>query len=119
MPTAQQSTATEIRAGPKSGAASNWARFSISQASANAPSTNTARLCKPTTTPSAHSRKPENTCRRPTSVQNRLRSSDWLASPFQNHGRAKHGAKLGMDPALGLFHGTKDLKIPMRSEEHT
>ena len=35
--------ATASRAGPRSGAISNWARFSTSPASANARSANTAR----------------------------------------------------------------------------
>jgi hypothetical protein len=68
-PTARPSTATANRAGPKSGAAFSWVRFSTSRASVNARSMNTVKACRRTTTPSAPSKKPGNICRRPTSVR--------------------------------------------------
>src|ERR1700723_1612364 len=63
------------RAGPRSGAISSWARFSMSPASASGRSTNTARPSRPTTTPSAPSKKAANICRKPTSVPRKSRSN--------------------------------------------
>ena len=63
------SMATAIRAGLKSGATSSWERFSTSPASASAPSTNTARPCRPTTTPSELWKKPANIFRKPSSAR--------------------------------------------------
>src|SRR6266567_6701007 len=56
-----------IRAGPKSGAIFNWARFSISPASASAPPTSTARPSRLTTTPRERWMRRAGTCKKPTS----------------------------------------------------
>src|SRR5258708_39712817 len=59
--------ATVSPAGQKSGATFNWARSSTSPANASAPSTNTGRRCRPTTTPRVPATKPADTSRSLTS----------------------------------------------------
>src|SRR6476646_6246271 len=57
------------RAGPRSGVTSSWARSSTLPDSANAPPTNTVRLCRPTTTPRAPWMKPASICKKHSSAR--------------------------------------------------
>src|SRR3984957_3111483 len=95
-----RSMAMASRVGPRSGVISNWARSSTLPASANAPSTNTARLFRQTTIRKVHSKNPAATCKN--------LSSGKKAAKHQPFGEEKKEARTTRRIVVQAQEGTKE-----------